>query len=187
MRAIAIVATVMALGAAPASAQNLTQEQEVALFQLFTRCEPVFPTVAVERSSEYLEEELTDSVLEEVVFTGLRSAGLLGETEKPPFLYVAVGVVHWAYVVRVELLKLVTDRETDIAGATPTWRTYRYGIHSGDPAHVVSSVGTALQRFLEDYLLVNESVCGESGDSGADSAVSGSFDLFPGGRHVREQ
>lgn len=171
MRAIAIVATALALGAGPASAQDLTAEQEAALFQLFTGCMPVYPTVAVERTSPNIED-LSDSQLEEVVLTGLRSAGLLSEKEGTPFLYVAVGIVHWAYVVRIELLKLVTDRETDIVGAAPTWRNYRYGIHSGDPEFVLSSLGTALQRFLDDYLLVNEGACGAAGDSIPDTAAS---------------
>ena len=171
MKVIAIAGTVLALGAIPVAAQDPTPEQEAALFQLFTRCRPVYPTVAVERTSSKLEE-LSDSQLEEVVLTGLRSEGLLSEEEGTPFLYVAVGIVDWAFVVRVELLKLVTDRASEIVGAAPTWRTYRYGIHGGDPEFVLSSLDTALQRFLHDYLLVNAGACGTPGDSRPDTAAS---------------
>lgn len=171
MKVVVIAGTVLALGAVPGSAQDPTPEQEAALFQLFTRCKPVYPTVAVERTSAKLED-LSNSQLEEVVLTGLRSDGLLSEKEGTPFLYVAVGIVDWAFVVRIELLKLVDDRETDIVGAAPTWRTYRYGIHGGDPEFLLSSLGTAMRRFLDDYLLVNEGACGASGNPPADTAAS---------------
>ena len=132
MRAIAIAATALSLVATTVSAQqHLTAEEEGDRFQLFTRCSPVFPSIAVERSSPY----------------------------------VAVGILHWAFVVRVELLKVVTDPGTDIKGAATTWRTYRYGIHSGDPAFVISSLSTAVQTFLEEYLRVNARFCGARGES----------------------
>lgn len=136
-----------------------------------------FPTVAVERSSPYVEN-LADSDLEGVVYSGLRSAELLKERassrappppgprrESPPLLYVAIGILHWAYVVRVELLKVVTDPGTDIKGAATTWRTYQYGIHSGDPAFVISSLSTAVQTFVDEYLRVNERFCGARDES----------------------
>jgi len=165
MKAIAIAAAALSLVATQVSAQqHLTLEEEGDRFQLFTRCSPVFPTVAVERSSPYVEN-LADSDLEEVVYSGLRSAELLKEGESPPLLYVAIGILHWAYVVRVELLKVVTDPGTDIKGAATTWRTYRYGIHSGDPAFVISSLSTAVQTFVDEYLRVNAMFCGAGGES----------------------
>ena len=171
MRTIAIAVAALSLGATPVSAQQPTAEEEGDRFQLFTGCLPVFPTVAVDRSSPYVEN-LPDSALEAVVRTGLKSARLLNEKEAPPLLYVAVGIVHWAYIVRVELLKVVTDPETDIRGAATTWRTYRYGIHSGDPAFVISSLSTALQSFVDRYLRVNRRFCRARGDSEGDSPVS---------------
>ena len=176
---IAIAAAALAPGATPTLAQNLTAEEEGDRFQLFTKCRPVFPTVAIERSSPYIED-LADSDLEEVIYSGLRSAGLLSEDEDTPFLYVAIGILHWAYVVRIELLKLVNDPRTDIHGAATTWRTYRYGIHSGDPAFVISSLNTALQTFLDEYLRVNEGSCSSRADPGGDSAVS-----VPGAQEIR--
>ena len=126
MRAIALAATALALAAPLIAAQETPPDRKRDRFQLFTRCAPVFPKVSVDRSSPYVEN-LADSDLEEVVHTGLRSAGLLSEEEVPPFLVVSVGILHWAYVARIELMKEVTDPGTNLAGAATTWRNYRYG------------------------------------------------------------
>ena len=128
----------------------------------------MFPRVSVERSSPYVEN-LEDADLEEVVNTGLRNAGLLGEEEVPPFLYVTVGILHWAYVARVELMKEVTDPLTQLRGAATTWREYRYGIHSGDPGFVISSLGNAFGTFLDEYLRVNDLYCSGQAGAGDDS------------------
>ncbi|MDE2761414.1 MAG: hypothetical protein OXQ94_02540 [Gemmatimonadota bacterium] len=167
MKAVAFVAAAIAIAAPMVDAQETPADRRLDRFQLFTKCDPVFPKVSVERSSPYVEN-LEDADLEEVIHTGLRNAGLLGEEEVPPFLYVTVGILHWAYVARVELMKEVTDPLTQLRGAATTWREYRYGIHSGDPGFVISSLSNAFGTFLDEYLRVNDLYCsGQAGAAGA--------------------
>ena len=158
MRALPLVAMAVALAAPPATAQQTPADRKLDRFQLFTRCEPLSATVSVERSSPYVEN-LEDADLQQVVHAGLETAGLLREEELPPFLYVTVGILHWAYVARVELMKEVTDPLTKLGGVATTWREYRYGIHSGDPSFVISSLSNAFNTFLDEYRRVNEAYC----------------------------
>lgn len=181
MRTAALAAAALALAAPPATAQETTAERRLDRFQLFTKCAAVFPTVSVERSSPYLED-LEDADLEEIVHGGLRTAGLLGEREGPPYLFVTVGILHWAYVARVELMKEVTDPLTQLPGYATTWREYRYGIHSGDPSFVKSSLGNAFNTFVDEYLRVNDLYCGAQDASGSKAPVSAAA----GARTTRE-
>ena len=166
MKAVVLVAAAMVFAAPMVDAQETPANRRLDRFQLFTKCDPVFPRVSVERSSPYVED-LEDADLEDVVHAGLRNAGLLSEEEGPPFLYVTVGILHWAYVARVELMKEVTDPLTKLGGAATTWREYRYGIHSGDPGFVISSLSNAFNTFLDEYIRVNDLYCGGQGDSPA--------------------
>ena len=112
------VGAVVALGlcATVAMAQDTSKKEEADRFQLFTKCLPVYPTVSLELTSAYLED-LEEAEVEELVLTGLRSAQLLGDQPEPPFLFVTVGIVHWAFSVRVELMKELTDPMTELRGA----------------------------------------------------------------------
>lgn len=167
-KVVALATAAIAFAASTVDAQETPADRRLDRFQLFTRCDPVFPKVSVERSSPYVEN-LEDADLEEVVHAGLRNAGLLSEKEVPPFLYVTVGILHWAYVARVELMKEVTDPLTKLGGAATTWREYRYGIHSGDPGFVISSLSNAFNTFLDEYIRVNDLYCSGQADSGDDS------------------
>lgn len=157
-----IAAILLGPDAETAAAQDTPMDAEVERFQLFTRCRPLFPSVTLELNSAYLDD-LTQTDLEELVSTGLRSVELLGDRQAPPFLFITVGVVQWAFSVRVELMKEVQDPYTDLRGGATTWRAQRYGIHSGDKSFVLSSLSTAINGFLADYHRVNQFSCRPSG------------------------
>ena len=151
---------VVALGlcAATATAQETPKDADADRFQLFASCKPIYPMVTLELNSAYLEG-LEEAEVEELVQTGLRSAELLSDKPVPPFVTVNVGVVHWAFSVRVEFMKEMTDPYTKLRGGATTWRAHRYGIHSGDKSFVLSSLSTAVNGFLGEYRRVNGGAC----------------------------
>lgn len=153
-------AAIMLLGlcGTPATAQDTPKDEDADRFQLFASCKPIFPMVTLELNSAYLED-LEEAELEELVTTGLQSAELLSDKPVPPFVSVTVGVVHWAFSVRVEFMKEMTDPYTKLRGGATTWRAHRYGIHSGDKSFVLSSLSTAVNGFLGEYHRVNGHAC----------------------------
>ena len=169
MRAIVVAAAALGMVTTMASAQDTSKDENVDRFQLFAKCKPVLPTVTLELTSAYLEN-LEEAELEQVVLTGLRAARLLSDQEAPPFLFVTVGVVHWAFSVRVELMKELRDPLTQLRGGATTWRAHRYGVHSGDKSFVLSSLSSALGVFVDEYRRVNGSACPSAGDPQSDSA-----------------
>ncbi|MDE2877091.1 MAG: hypothetical protein OXU69_01075 [Gemmatimonadota bacterium] len=141
-----------------ASAQDRPRDEDAERFQLFASCSPVFPMVVLEQHSSYADD-LEQAELEQIVLDGLESAGLLRDREGPPMLFISVGVIQWAFSVRVELMKSVNDPFTELRGGATTWRAHRYGIHSGDKSFVLSSLSTALNGFVDEYRRVNERAC----------------------------
>lgn len=166
VRTLAVVAVVLGMFPAAASAQDRSRAEDARRFQLFAKCRPLFPTVTLEQTSPNLED-LEAADLEQVVVAGLESARLMSEEDAPPFLFVTVGVVRWAFLVRVELKKELRDPSTDLRGGATTWSAHRYGIHSGDKSFVLSSLGTALEGFVDEYRRVNERDCLSEADAPA--------------------
>ena len=141
------------------------EDQELDRFRLFTNCREVVPVVILHQDSLHIQD-LTESELEEAVDIKLSSLPTVtrqgrdfGPVGRPPLLYVTVGVIGWSFTVRVEMMKGVVDPVHDLRGLATTWRTVRHGIHSGDKSFLVSSLDSALQVFMDEYLRVNGSAC----------------------------
>ena len=60
----------------------------------------------------------------------------------------------------MEYRKQVRDLASGEVNVTTTWDTGATGTHGGDAAYIVSAVSEYLDRFLTQYLRVNEAACG---------------------------
>ena len=76
-----------------------------------------------------------------------------------PYLYVRIGVGSVAHFVTVQLGKEVIDIATGLHGLADTWESGRYGTHGGGSDVILASLARILDRFIADYLRVNESAC----------------------------
>ncbi len=82
-----------------------------------------------------------------------------------PFLHVSVNVFvsenlrGGAYSIEVSFQKRLRDVVSDRNGFAATWDTGSYGTHGGDAGHIMQSVSERLDRFVLEYLRVNETAC----------------------------
>ena len=76
------------------------------------------------------------------------------------FLYIAVSVAGPAMCLRVEYVKRLRDPLSGETFPAGTWMESSTGTHSGDDGFIVQSVSELLDKFLVEYLRVNEEACG---------------------------
>ena len=76
------------------------------------------------------------------------------------FLYVKAGVSKRAFGLNVKYLKSLYD---PVSGRTSslatTWESGSFGTHGDDPGFIVQSLSEHLDKFLVEYLRVNEEDC----------------------------
>ena len=79
-----------------------------------------------------------------------------------PYLYVRVGVLvsenrrGGAFNVEVVFKKYLRDGVSEQNGFAVTWDTGSYGTHSGNAGFILQSLSEHLDRFVLEYLRVNE-------------------------------
>lgn len=129
---------------------------------LFAQCGPVGLFVAVQDGDQL---GLTADAVKEIASTRLEKAMLY---EPPPNLVAGLLKIHVLvgrdrnpmYAYRVWFEKRQLDRFTGIDHWSPTgWIEFRFGLHAGNPHHVLSSVAEAVDKFVEAYLRVNAVEC----------------------------
>ena len=76
------------------------------------------------------------------------------------YLYVRVGVVGRAFSTEVSFKKSLYDAVSDRHGFAATWDTGSDGTHGGDAGYILQFVSEGLDRFVLEYLCVNEAACG---------------------------
>lgn len=128
-------------------------------FRLYTSCAPVallvegLPTNATEIG--LFEDDILTTVR-----SRLRGARIYSsEAKHEPYLYVNVNVVGLSFNIRVELNKPVTDLETKLIYPAPTWQRGTTGTHAKDSDYILQSIGMLMDKFIDEYLAVNESAC----------------------------
>ena len=84
---------------------------------------------------------------------------------RSPTMYVNVGVTvsenrrGGAFLVDVSFNKYLRDGVSDRNGFAATWNTGSYGTYSGDAGYIMQFVSEQLDRFILEYLRVNETAC----------------------------
>ena len=145
------------VAAAPAGGAAAQDVSEFDRFQLFNECRPM-RLVVEETPAAAAEIELTAAAIQAAVESRLRSARLY-DADAGPILYVNVNVVGLAYSLRLEYTKFLYDRVTDDSRFATTWLITSTGTHGRNAAFILSGLAGHMDRFLVEYLRVNESAC----------------------------
>ena len=132
-------------------------------FELFNACRPMMLVVEVV-PSDAQTVDLPERV-QLAVESRLRSARLYTESwEKANFVHLSIGinVLGPAYGIDVKYWKWVTDPVNNSNGRATTWSisgTGRLGARDRAPAFIIQNLSRHLDKFLAEYLRVNESAC----------------------------
>ena len=154
----------LALLAAPSPGQDFADRME--RFRLFTSCQSMVTLVAP-LGDDAAAISLTKAALQAAVESRLRAARLY-TTLSPllfypgppthPSLSVRVHVVGLAFYISVQLEKYVTDA-SGLNDSAVTWESSVTGTHGRNASYIVSNLSELLDKFLADYLRVNEAAC----------------------------
>ncbi len=155
MRSIRILVTAACCALQP----SLVAGQEAARFELFADCGPIGLAVG-NLSEDAAEIGLTESSIRDAAESRLRSARLYSEASDQ-YLYVNVTVVGHAFAVNLRYKKRVLDPLSGLGGFATTWNSGGTGTHGRDPGFILSGVSQHLDRFLVEFLRVNEASCGK--------------------------
>ena len=132
---------------------------EVARFQLFGNCEPMYVLVE-DLGPDARNVGLTGERLRFAAESRLRGARLYQGEPGAPYLYVRVNIVGPAFSVDLQYNKWLFDPASGLGGVAPTWRRGVTGTHGRTAEYIVSALSGLLDQFLTEYLRVNERVCG---------------------------
>ncbi len=125
-------------------------------FQLFNDCQAL-DVIVESLTTDERALGLTKVGIESRVVSRLSSAGLY-DPSSDAFVYVQVSALNQAYVVIVELNKVVIDEATTIRYFAATWD--RKIIGTGARADtILGVVGRHLNDFIGQYLRVNDEAC----------------------------
>ena len=126
-------------------------------FELFNYCYPM--SLVVEGlPSGAAEINLTDESIQAALESRLRSARLY-DSEGIDWLYIGVNVVGAAFSIELKFFKRVHDVDSDETGSAATWDIASTGTHGGDAGYILSSISMYMDRFLVEFLRVNEEAC----------------------------
>ncbi len=162
MRHIAFLAMIVVapLMVAPAGAAEKVSDAD--RFQLWHDCEPM-GLVVENLHKDAVDIGLTKDTITVAARSRLRSARLYQAGRGVPFLAISVNIVGAAHGILVTYSKWVHDRASGLSRGASLWDSASTGTHGGDPHYVLSSVNQHVDRFIDEYLRVNEAVCGKSG------------------------
>lgn len=147
----------LALLLAPA-AVGQDAKSEFARFQLFNDCKSM--NLSVEGLHDGAGKiGLTKARLQAAAESRLRSARLYDSDATAAYLYVNVNVSGPAFSISLKYNKWVFDPASVKNGYATTWDIRSTGTHGGGATFILSSLSEDLDRFLVEYLRVNESAC----------------------------
>ena len=158
-----ILGFLLGFAAIPAFAEELKAQPytELDRFQLYTNCKPVY--TVVEGLPEIAKQlGLTRSDIQVTVESRLRAARIYTIEPGTPNLYVAVRIVGVAFSINIELEKKFFDVSSNNFGIASTWSKGMTGVigsGGGGANYIVGLLGQLLDRFVVDYLRVNEKAC----------------------------
>ena len=126
-------------------------------FKLWSACQPMQLVVEdVGRGAEDIG--LTRERIQTISESRLRAARLYG-SEEDRLLYVQVGVVGQAFSIHVGYRKWLLDESLGHGGMAQTWTSLSTGTHGRDAGYILQGVSEHTDRFIVEYLRVNEPDC----------------------------
>ena len=123
----------------------------------FTRVAPPVALVVESLYPSAADMGITEEGIITTVHSRLRGARIY-KADAVPYLYVNVVALKRALSYELELKKCVTDLETGINSMATTWSNGGAGTHGQDPGHL-QSISQLMDRFIDEYVAVNGSVC----------------------------
>ena len=127
-------------------------------FKLYTACAPLY-LVIENLPPDAGEIGLTKSAITTTIRSRLRAARIYTNELESPDLYVNVNVVGRAYGIDVRLNRWLTDPVHGTSGRAITWSSGSTGTHGGDSGYILQSIGVHMDRFIDQYLEINEPAC----------------------------
>lgn len=162
---IRLISVLLALTCCAAGAEDGTLEDRRARFELFNNCTPM-DFVIEHLDADMANIGLTEDALTAAVESRLRAARVFeSEPSMGAYLYVNVNTLDResthqtivGYSIGVSFNKYLLDPRYDSSGMASTWNVGSIG--RGGGAHILSNVSRHLDRFLMEYLRVNEEAC----------------------------
>ena len=155
----AIVALAVINGHATAEANTPT---DLDYFDLWNNCGTT--TLVVESLKDNAAKiGLTKERIETMVRSRLRAARIYDDSATGTYIYVNVNVGSTYFATSVEFNKRVLDIATDHSkggtGFAATWIFGGAGTHGQDAGFILQSLSEHVDRFIDEYLWVNEEAC----------------------------
>ena len=153
---VSLVVSTLVWVADSASAASVTDFNR---FELWNDCRPM--ELVVENLPEDAAQiGLTEERIAIAVRSRLRAARLYEMSAPPsPYLYVNVNVFSSSHSISIRYNKFVQDLATGKIYLAPTWQRGGTGTHGEDAGYILSGVAMYMDRFIDEYLRVNEDAC----------------------------
>ena len=149
-------ALILALIAAPTRADDSITEAD--RFRLWNDCRPIWALVEV-MPPDAEKSGLPQEGVETAVRARLQSARIFSDARTNTYLHVNIHLVGRAFSIEVMYRKPLYDEISEAALALPTWERGSVGT-SGDADFIRASVARKVEKFIDEYLTVNASACG---------------------------
>ena len=154
-RPVCLLITILLFLTVSARAQEATN---VDRFRLWDSCKAMRLVV------EHLPKGAADiGLTKEAIETSARSrlrAARIYNSEADSYLYINVNVVGRAFSIGVNYNKVLFDATSIEANYAITWNVGSTGTHGSDSSYILSFVSRHMDKFVDDYLRVNEAECG---------------------------
>ena len=129
--------------------------QAIEKFQLYNRCNKI--NLLVESLPEDAKKiNLTREAIINSAESRLRSARIY-DRDAYEYLYVNVNVVGKAFSIKTSFKKFAMSYGE--MGVATTWSTQGAGTHGGDSSYILSVLPEYFDKFIVEYLRVNEKDC----------------------------
>ena len=137
--------------------------RQVNRFQLYNTCRPMILMVG-SLSDTATTIGLTEDRLRVAAESRLRAARLYADVSSVDkangsILTVRASVVGAAFHSLVEYNKILFDPASGENNSATTWSSSVTGTHGRDPGYIIQSISEKLDKFLVEYLRVNEEAC----------------------------
>ena len=154
-RVIIVLIAVASLFLAPsAGAEKVTK---IDRFQLWNRCQPMSLHVAT-LSKDAAKIGLTKESITTAVRSRLRAARLY-DAKAATILRVRVNVYRMAFNIVIGYYKLMKDIVSKELLLSSNWDTGSIGTHGQSSNYIISSISEHTDKFIDEYLRVNNAAC----------------------------
>ncbi|MCY4155963.1 MAG: hypothetical protein OXF66_00770 [Gammaproteobacteria bacterium] len=129
-------------------------------FELWNDCAPM-DLIIEDLPDAAIEIGLKKEAIETTVRSRLRAARLF-DAGKSQYLYVNVTMTELAFNISFEYKKVLYDPASERHGFAITWGWNGTGTHGSDSGFILSAVSQYTDKFIDEYLRVNEDACSRS-------------------------